>query len=124
MKLAHRLAYYSGGFIIGLIMLFFILSGKRTSCAYGPQSRTLKHLRLKERAFSEKSMQFFQQNQLDTSAVSTLLLEGRVNFSESNTRLDSCKQYVIEGEAFEKKLSIRMENCDDLVTVMSADFSE
>ena len=29
MKLAYRLAYFSGGFLIGILLLFFILSGKK-----------------------------------------------------------------------------------------------
>src|SRR5690606_20605641 len=106
MKLAYRLAYFSGGFLIGIALLFFILSGKKTSCAYGPESRTLKNIRLKERAFSESTLQILRENKMDTSAVSTLLENGDVLFSESNTELDSCRIYVIEGEILEKNLKI------------------
>ncbi|WP_410005325.1 hypothetical protein [Aequorivita nionensis] len=120
MKLAYRLAYFSGGFIIGIALLFFILSGKKTSCAYGMDARTLKNIRLKERAFSEKTLIVLRENQMDTSAISTLLEDGDVVFSESNTRLDSCKQYVVEGKIAEKNLKIRIENCDSLATVTEA----
>ena len=124
MKLAYRLVYFSGGFIMGLLLLFFILSGKKTSCAYGAQSRTLKNIRLKDRAFSETSLQFFKQNQLDTSEVSVLLIDGKVIFSESETRLDSCRQYVIKGKVSEKNIKLRIENCEELATVMTAIFEE
>src|SRR5690606_21677329 len=97
MKLAYRLVYFSGGFIIGIALLFFILSGKKTSCAYGMDARTLKNIKLKQRAFSEETLNILRENQLDTSAVSNLLEDGDVLFSESNTKLDSCKLYVIEG---------------------------
>jgi|TARA_R110002124_G_scaffold134076_6_gene296713 hypothetical protein len=120
MKLAYRLAYFSGGFLIGIALLFFILSGKKTSCAYGPESRTLKNIRLKERAFSESTLQILRENKMDTSAVSTLLENGDVLFSESNTKLDSCRIYVIEGEILEKNLKITVENCEKLVTVIEA----
>ncbi len=121
MKLAYRLVYFSGGFLIGIALLFFILSGKKTSCAYGPEARTLKNIRLKERAFSEQTLQALHENRLDTSAISTLLKDGDVLFSESNTDLDSCKQYVIEGEISEKKLKIRIENCEKKATVTEAE---
>lgn len=124
MRLRYRLVYFSGGFIMGLLILFFILSGKKTSCAYGPQSRTLKNIRLKERAFSDSSLQFFQQNNIDTSVVSGLLVDGKVIFSESKTRLDSCRQYVIEGKVSEKNLKLNIENCEELATVMTAHFTE
>ncbi|HBL78812.1 DUF4258 domain-containing protein [Aequorivita vladivostokensis] len=120
MKLAYRLAYFSGGFIIGIALLFFILSGKKTSCAYGPEARTLKNIRLKERAFSESTLQILREHKLDTSAVSMLLEDGDVLFSESNTDLDSCRLYVIEGEILEKNLKITVENCEKLVTVLDA----
>ena len=124
MRLRYRLVYFSGGFTIGLLLLFFILSGKKTSCAYGAQSRTLKNIRLKDRAFSENTIHLLTQNQLDTSVVSTLLRDGKVIFSESATRLDSCRQYVIKGKISEKDLKLRIENCDKLATVMTASFEE
>lgn len=120
MKLAYRLVYFSGGFIIGIALLFFILSGKKTSCAYGPESRTLKNIRLKERAFSESTLNILRENKMDTSAVSILLKDGDVLFSESSTKLDSCKRYVIEGEISEKSLKITVENCEKLATVLDA----
>lgn len=120
MKLAYRLVYFSGGFLIGIALLFFILSGKKTSCSYGPESRTLKNIRLKERAFSENTLQALRENSLDTSAISTLLKDGDVLFSESSTQLDSCKQYVIEGIISEKNLKIKIKNCDKLATVIEA----
>ncbi|MBG42913.1 MAG: hypothetical protein CL530_02990 [Aequorivita sp.] len=124
MKLAYRLAYFSGGFLIGIALLFFILSGKKTSCAYGPESRTLKNIRLKNRAFSESTLQILRENKMDTSAVSTLLEDGDVLFSESNTELDSCRIYVIEGEFSEKNLKITVENCEKLATVIEAEVLE
>ena len=120
MKLAYRLAYFSGGFLIGIALLFFILSGKKTSCAYGPESRTLKNIRLKQRAFSESTLNILRENKMDTSVISTLLKDGDVLFSESNTKLDSCNQYVIEGEILEKTLKITVQNCEEIATVLDA----
>lgn len=120
MKFAYRLAYFSGGFLIGIALLFFILSGKKTSCAYGPESRTLKNIRLKPRVFTENTLQVFQQNNIDTTIVSRLLKDGDVLFSESKTKLDSCKIYVIEGEISEKILKITVENCKEIATISKA----
>lgn len=120
MKFAYRLAYFSGGFLIGIALLFFILSGKKTSCAYGPESRTLKNIRLKPRVFTENTLQVFQQNNIDTTIVSRLLKDGDVLFSESKTKLDSCKVYVIEGEISEKILKITVENCKEIATISKA----
>lgn len=124
MNFIRRLAYFLGGFGIGIILLFFILNKKGTSCDYGMQGRTLKNIRIKDRAFSESSLAFFKENNIDTTTVDDLLVRGKVIFKESNTKLDSCKQYVIQGEVSERIIQVRIANCDDLATVMEAYFKE
>ncbi|MFK5982724.1 MAG: hypothetical protein QM499_07415 [Flavobacteriaceae bacterium] len=133
MSLLKRFAFYFGGFGIGLVLLYFFVGGSGASCEYdyGPGSRTKKNIRLKKRAFSENTLDFLKNNQLDTSAISYLLKNGNVLFSESNTKLDSCKIYVIEGNSASeenseaiKKLKIKVENCDSIATVKEVLFSE
>ena len=121
MKIAHRFAWYLGGFGIGLILLFFFLSGKKTSCDYGPDARVLKNIRIKERIYSEEALTTLRNYNLDTAAVSTLLRTGDVNFGLSNTELDSCKQYLVEGMVNEKELEILFENCDSTARVIRLD---
>ena len=118
MKFIHRLGFYLGGFIIGIIILMFFLGGKRTSCDYGPEARTLKNIRIKPRFFSENALVFLQQKNLDTSIVSVLLKSGDVLFSESNTKLDSCKLYMIKGVVSGKKLKVIIENCESKATIL------
>ena len=120
MKFIYRLAFYLGGFAIGLVLLFFILSGKKTSCDYGPEARTLKNIRIKSRYFSEKALAFFETNKIDTASISVLLQNGDVLFSKSNTKLDSCKLYTIEGILQDKKLRLRIENCAEKATILDA----
>ena len=120
MKLVSRIAYYLGGFGVGIIILMFFLNGKRASCDYTPNARTLKNIRNKERVFSESVLSILSQNNLDTSAISSILLNGNVLFSESETKLDSCKRYVIEGEVKQQYLKITAENCESKAKILSA----
>ena len=124
MKLAARLAYYSVGFFIGIIILMFFLSGKKTSCDYGPDARVLKNIRIKKRAFEPNALLFLEQNQLDTSIVKNILNSGDVDFSNSNTKLDSCKIYSIEGEVKEKNLLLKIENCENQATILQISFKK
>ncbi|PKA84096.1 hypothetical protein ATE92_2266 [Ulvibacter sp. MAR_2010_11] len=121
MKLKQRIAYYLGGFTIGLILLFFFLGGKKTSCDYGMDARTLKDIRIKKRFFSENTLQTLATHNLDTSAISLLLKKGDVVFGESNTKLDSCKLYVIVGTVSDKKLKITAENCSKKATILKTE---
>lgn len=117
MKFIHRLGYYLGGFAIGLVILAFFLSGKKTSCAYGPDARVLKNIRLKERAFSEEALLQMRNLQIDTAAINTVLSRGDVDFGRSNTKTDSCKTYLVTGNTTSGELEMLFQNCDSLATL-------
>ena len=108
-----------GGFSIGLILLAFFSSGKKTSCAYGPNARTIKNISIKERFYSEDTQRAMQNYSLDTLAVSELIKTSNVNFSESDTKADSCKVYLLENEIDDKDVELWVKNCDSSATVQS-----
>lgn len=112
MKLKHRLLYFSGGAVLGIIILFFILGGKKSSCAYGPQARTLKHLQIAPRSFSEESLMFFYKHNIDTASVEDILKNGKVDFSKSKTSRDACQVYYVDGVIQEKELQLEISFCD------------
>jgi len=124
MKLAARLAYYSVGFFIGIMILMFFLSGKKTSCDYGPDARVLKNIRIKNKSYDPSVLLFLKENQLDTSIVRKILNSGDVDFSNSNTKLDSCKIYAVEGEVDNKNLILRIENCENQATIQQINFKK
>lgn len=122
MKLINRIAYYLGGFAMGIILLFFFLSGKKTSCDYSPNARVLKNIRSKELKKSVMVLDALSNKSIDSLFFQQLLKNGNVNFSKSNTKLDSCKLYVIEDTYKETFYSVKIENCDANATVLSVDF--
>ena len=48
MSFLKRLYYFSTGLIIGILFLFFVLNGKKTSCNYGPSARVIDNIISKE----------------------------------------------------------------------------
>jgi len=119
MKLIQRVGYYLGGFSIGLIILAFFLSGKKTSCSYGPNARVLKNISTKRLVYSENATKNAQVYHLDSIAIPYVLRHGNVNFSESNTKLDYCKQYVIEDSYQEKNIILTIDNCERKAIIKS-----
>ncbi len=105
MNFYKRLGYYLGGFSIGLIILAFFLSGKRTKCHYGPQARVLHNISLKKHLFDDD----FPKNLSDSISVEKLLSTAKVDFSRSNTKVDSCKVYMIETSVG----NFEVENCEN-----------
>lgn len=124
MKLIHRIGYYLGGFTIGIVILIFFLSGKKTSCDYGPNARVLKNIRSKHKTYTaeaEKQMKTFQ---LDSIFIDKTLQTGEVLFSKSETSLDSCNVYLVESKKDEKTFTTSFRNCDSLVTILTIDYQK
>ncbi|WP_425075379.1 hypothetical protein [Psychroserpens sp. S379A] len=122
MKLIHRIGYYLGGFSIGLIVLAFFLSGKKTSCDYSPNARTIKNISIKKKMYSDVAMTTMNRHNIDTLIVSELIKTGDVNFSESDTKSEGCKTYLIENTYKDENLELQIKNCDSTATILSLKF--
>lgn len=123
MKFIQRLAYYLGGFAIGLILLAFFLNGKDASCDYGPNARTVKNIASKRIVYNEAIEQTFKNNEIDSTVVRQLIRYGSVDFSESDIKAESCKIYHIENSYKERDVILKVENCDSIAKVISFKFN-
>ena len=101
MNFVKRLIYYLSGVGIGIVLLMFFLSGKKTSCDYGPNARTLKFLKNKplQQNNSIKDLAFYQ---LDSIDIVQVLDEGEVNFRNSEISKELPNIYSVE-HMIEKK---------------------
>lgn len=124
MTLLQRFGFFGSGLFLGILVLIVFLSGKKTSCDYGPNSRVLKNIQTKKTIISKTATAQLKLLQLDTSAIGTTLKEGKVDFGESNTKLDSCKIYVVYGKDKLATTKFTFENCDKKATLLSVDTSE
>ncbi|MBU2928375.1 hypothetical protein [Winogradskyella psychrotolerans] len=123
MKFIHRFAYYLGGFVIGLLLLMFFLNGKDASCDYSPNARTVKNISSKPFTYSDKASVFIIKQSLDSVIVNNLVKYGNVDFSKSNTEIDSCKIYLIENIYKDRNLELMIKNCDSLATVLDINYT-
>jgi hypothetical protein len=121
MKIIHRFAYFSVGLFFGIVILIFFLGGKRASCDYSPNARVLKNIRIKDRIFTDEAMQAFASGNIDTSGVSVILENGKVDFSKSRTDNDPCNIYFVSGEFQERMLELQIENCESTATIQKAE---
>ena len=111
MSLLKRIGFYLIGFAIGLVILSFFFKGKDTKFCYSPNCRVLKNLRSKPLELNPSIPS------KDTLAIQTLLTEGDVLFSKSDTQAKPCKLYTIEGSYLTKEIEITVKNCDSTVIV-------
>ncbi len=119
MKFTQRLAYYLGGFAIGLIILMFFLNGKDASCDYTPNALTVKNISSKPMSFPDDVLFVMKQNNIDSTTVVNLIKYGDVDFSKSNTKIDSCKEYYIENSYKEQSYALIVKNCDSIAKLKS-----
>jgi len=119
MKLIQRIGYYLGGFSLGLVILAFFLNGKKTSCSYGPESRVLKNINLKDIKYSQKVFNLLSRKVIDSSGINYILKKGDVNFSESNPRETPCGIYILEGIYNDNEISLVIQNCDSIATIQN-----
>ena len=119
MNLINRFIYFFGGFSIGLILLMFFLSGKKTSCDYAPNSRVIKNINSKNIHYSSELHSAFLKNEITALRIQNIIKYGDVNFTKSETKLDSCKIYVIERSIDEINYSVQLENCTNVVKILT-----
>lgn len=122
MKFVQRLGYYLGGFAIGIILLMFFLNGKKASCDYGPNARTVKNISSKTISYSKKAQLFMNNNGIDTTVVKNLIKYGDVDFTNSNTELDSCKIYHIDNVYKERQIQLSIENCFSISKILDMSY--
>ena len=115
MSFLKRLVYYSFGFFIGAIILSFIFSGKKTTCNYSPNDRVIADI------LKKKLVQNFNidgNNFIDSARFIKFIKSAKVNFSQSNTKVDSCKIYTLSGYENGMKKNLKLENCKKKVTIL------
>ncbi|MBU87065.1 MAG: hypothetical protein CMC53_03140 [Flavobacteriaceae bacterium] len=106
MSFFKRFSFYFFGFLIGLFFLFFLMDKKDTSFNYSPNKRVLGDILKKNWIIDSIDITFIERDKL--------LTEFRVDFSKSNTTLDSCKIYVIYPKS-KTETFFEAENCSKTV---------
>lgn len=116
MKLLYRLGYYLVGLSLGLIVVSVVFSGKKTTCNYGPNARVLADLRKKHVEIAPEVT--LNGQTVDSVVFHQILNRAGVDFSQSNTRLDSCKIYRVQANFNNLSLDLDIENCEKIVRLI------
>ena len=117
MSFIHRFGYYLVGAVLGSIVVYFVWGKKKTTFCWLPNCRTLKDFRVKKRVFSEPVQILVNNKELDTAAITDAYTNGIVDFSRSNTKLKSCKTYILNSTYHKKSYEFLIENCDSIAIV-------
>ncbi|WP_111708432.1 hypothetical protein [Lutibacter citreus] len=119
MTFIQRLPYYLGGLTVGIIIVVFIWNKKGTEFNYGPNSRVLKNIRIKDRVYSNDALNILNTKKIDTSNISKILKNGNVDLG-NKIKTDSCQyQYNIKGKKELKNITLTVINCDSIAYIQN-----
>jgi len=113
----RRFGLYGFGFAIGIVLVFFFLGGKNSSCNWMPNARMLEIIRAKQISYSEGVQAQINNATIDSTDINYILLEGDIDFSKSQVKNDPCRKYLIDGEMKDQQVTITVKICDSLATI-------
>lgn len=114
MTKGKRIRLFFIGFIIGCVLVYFMLFRDSDRSYWLPDNRVKEQVNKSTFTFSEHAICIMACKQITEEEVRDILKNGDVNFSESDTRGVPCPSYAIEGTTHNKKLRV-------LVTIFERD---
>ena len=115
--LLRRFRFFGIGFAMGIVILFFILDGKKSRCNWFPNERILGIIRQKHIEYSPDINNLLIQKTIDSASINQLLLNGKVDFSKSQVKNKPCRKYWIDGKVNDKKAVLHVKICDSTATL-------
>jgi len=116
MTFKQRLPYFLVGLFIGIIIVNFILSKKKSSFDYLPNARVLKSIRNKPIVFSPEVILLLDSKKIDSVSIAQILSNGDVDIW-NKVKLDSCMKYNIQGEDSLQNITLSVKRCKSVAYV-------
>jgi hypothetical protein len=122
MTLRYRLAFYLFGLMIGIILVYYFMTKKAEASGvefcYLPNCRVLKELRSKPLKIGDEAAKKLDEKWVTLEDIKKSMQYGDVDFSNSKTKAESGKLYIIEGKnAANEDIIIEMINYQERVTL-------
>ena len=115
--LLNRFKLFGAGFSVGVVILIFILNGKKSRCNWFPNERILNIIRQKQIKYTPSIQELLATKVIDSMDVNLFLLNGNVNFSKSQVKNKPCRKYWIDGKVKEKKATLHVKICDSIAYI-------
>lgn len=117
MKTGKRVRLYFFGFMIGCVMIYFVLFRGRNRSYWFPENRVREQLMKGKLVFTKHAQCRMNCRNISQEEVDEMLKYGNVNFSESHPHGCPCPSYALEGTTSRNKnVRIIFSSCDTLTT--------
>lgn len=115
MAFLRRLLFYILGIGLGTLIVLAFFGERDFDYAYGPNARVRKTFRTK--SVDSTQMNWPDLNLAKDSAYFHAVVEGRVNFGESEPRKEPCGSYTLYFSWEDNPYKMVLENCPDTVHI-------
>ncbi|MBI4945115.1 MAG: DUF4258 domain-containing protein [Bacteroidetes bacterium] len=117
MTTPKRIQLYLYGFLIGCVMVYFVLIRGRNRGYWLPENRVKEQLMKGNLVFTEHAQCRMKCRAISEEEVRDILKNGNVNFSESHPHDSPCPSYAFDGTTSAKEnVRIVFASCDTLTT--------
>lgn len=114
-----KLKFYTIGLIPGLLIVFFILNQKGTSCSYFPNDRVIAETLTKDFVLSEDFKKEMALNKIsEKSLKDDVIPNGKIDFDRSKAQKKPCPEYLLLYPKNDPKFEINFSKCQE-----TADFT-
>lgn len=114
MQLLKRVGFYLLGIALGVPVVMFVWKGKDVTFDYLPNARVLKNIRSKKyRLLSDEAKKVIVENNIDSVALNSVFVSGKVLFDKSEPRKKPCGEFFVQGNQFD----VYVIRCDSTVTI-------
>ncbi len=120
--LLYRFKFFGIGLAIGLLILNFTLNKKKSKCTWFPNERVLKIIREKNIEYSAALQKQIATKTIDSTFINTILLEGNIDFSKSQTKNKPCRKYHIDYYSKDKNAILQVKICDSIASLSALKF--
>ena len=109
-----KLKFYAIGLIPGLLIVFFILNQKGTSCSYFPNDRVIAETLTKDFTYSPTF-----KSELDVNKISEQFLKdsiiagGKIDFDRSKAQEKPCPKYLLLYPKNNPRIEVNYSKCKE-----------
>jgi len=91
-----KLKFYAIGFIPGILIVFFILNQKGTTCSYFPNDRVIAETLTKNFIYSPDFQVEMEVNKISEQFLKdSIISNGKIDFDKSKPQNKPCPQYIL-----------------------------
>jgi hypothetical protein len=109
-----KLKFYFIGLIPGLLIVFFILNKKGTSCSYFPNDRVIAETLTKDFSYSENFKKEMEANGISEKFIKdSIISKGKIDFDRSKAQKQPCPDYFLIYPKDNPKFEIYYTKCKE-----------